>query len=86
MRDLRSTFGARIRELRKEAKLSQEELAGRAHIATSYLSDLERGQQSPTLDVLNRIVRALNVTLAEFFSPFNQAYRVRFRKQRYDTR
>jgi transcriptional regulator with XRE-family HTH domain len=54
-------------------------------IATSYLSDLERGKQSPTLDVLNRIVRALDATPTEFFSPFNQAYRVRFRKHRYDT-
>jgi len=41
-------------------------------------------RQSPTLDVLNRIVRALGVTLAELFRPLDHPYRVRFRKRRVD--
>jgi transcriptional regulator with XRE-family HTH domain len=59
-------------------------LANRAGLHASYLSDLERGRQTPTLDLLNRLARALGVTLAEFFSPLNQTYRVRFRKRRRD--
>jgi transcriptional regulator with XRE-family HTH domain len=66
--------------------LSQEELASRANVHWTYLSDLERGRQTPTLDVVNRILRALGVTLAEFFAPLNEPYRARFRKPRRDAR
>jgi transcriptional regulator with XRE-family HTH domain len=51
---------------------------------STYLSDFERGRQTPTLDLLNRLARAFNVTLAEFFAPLNQPYRIRFRKPRRD--
>ena len=84
MNDLRHVLGARIKELRKRLGISQEELASRAGMHWTYLSDLERGRQTPTVDVVNRVARALGVTLAEFFSPFNQPYRVRFRKRRRD--
>lgn len=63
---------------------SQEELASRAGLHWTYLSDLERGQQTPTVDLVNRLARALGVTLAEFFSPLDERYRLRFRKQRSD--
>ena len=82
--DLRPALGARIKELRRELGISQEELASRAGLHWTYLSDLERGRQTPTLDVVNRLARALGVTLAKFFSPFDEPYRVRFRKARRD--
>lgn len=47
-----------------------------------YPSDLERGRQPP--DMVNRLARALGVTLAEFFAPLNHPYRLRFRKARRD--
>jgi XRE family transcriptional regulator, regulator of sulfur utilization len=84
--DLRPALGARIKELRKQAEISQEELASRAAMHWTYLSDLERGRQTPTLDMVNRLARALGVTLAEFFSPLDQPYRLRFRKPRRDFR
>jgi transcriptional regulator with XRE-family HTH domain len=46
------------------------------------LSDLERGTQTPTLDLLNRIGRALGVTVAEFFAPLNRPFALLFRKAR----
>ena len=85
MHDLRPALGNRIRELRKGLGLSQEDLAERAGLHWTYLSDLERGRQTPTMDVVNRLARAAGVTLAEFFSPLNQPYRVRQRKPRRDT-
>jgi transcriptional regulator with XRE-family HTH domain len=66
--------------------LSQEELADRARLHWTYLSDLERGRQTPTLDVVNRLACALGVTLAEFFGPFDTPFRVRVRKQRSDAK
>jgi transcriptional regulator with XRE-family HTH domain len=64
--------------------LSQEELADRADLHWTYLSDLERGRQTPTVDVVNRLARALDVTLATFFASLDQPYRVRHRKTRRD--
>lgn len=75
--DLRLAFGARLRELRDS--LSQEEIAHRADVSTAYLSRLESGQQTPTLDVVNRLARALNVTVAAMFAPFDRPYRRRLR-------
>ncbi len=86
MNDLRPVLGARIKELRRQLKLSQEELAHRAGLHWTYLSDLERGRQTPTVDVVNRLARALRVTLAEFFAPFDESFRVRSRKQRSDAK
>jgi transcriptional regulator with XRE-family HTH domain len=84
--DLRPAFGARLRSLRKERQLSQEDLAERADLHWTYVSDLERGQQTPTLDVVNRIARGLRVTLAEFFRPFDGSFRPRQRQQRQERR
>ncbi len=67
-----------------DAQLRKEELASRAGLHPTYLSDLERGEQTPTLDVVNRIGSGVGVTLAEFFAPFEEPYRVRFRKRRRD--
>ncbi len=82
VRDLRPALGGRIRELRRGLKLSQEALADRAGLHWTYVSDLERGQQTPTVDVVNRLARALGVTLAEFFAPLDEPFRRRSRKPR----
>jgi transcriptional regulator with XRE-family HTH domain len=82
--DLRPALGARIKELRKRLGISQEELAHRANLHWTYVSDLERGEQSPTVDVVNRLARGLGVSLAEFFSAFDQPYRIRSRRVRQD--
>ena len=84
--DLRAAFGARVRVLRRERQLSQEALAERADLHWTYVSDLERGEQTPTLDVVNRLARALRVSLAEFFAPFDRGFRARRRRARIDHR
>ena len=86
MKDLRPALGGRIRNLRRRHGLSQEDLADRAGLHWTYVSDLERGQQTPTVDVVNRLARALGMTLAKFFAPLDESYRLRFRKPRSDTK
>ncbi len=54
--------GANIRRARQEARLSQEELAAQAGINRTYLSQLENGHSSPTLEILERIARALSLS------------------------
>jgi transcriptional regulator with XRE-family HTH domain len=54
-------FGKNVRALREEAGLSQEELAFRAGMKRSYVSDLERGTRNPTVRALGRLAAALEV-------------------------
>ena len=53
--------GRQIKALRKRRGLSQEDLADRAAISAKYLSRVEVGRQSPTLDVLLRLANGLDV-------------------------
>ena len=60
-------LGMRIRYLRKEKKMSIEDLALEAEINRNYLGDLERGKRNPTLEILTKIAIALEVNLDELF-------------------
>lgn len=61
-------FGRRVRELRKERGLSQEELAHRAGMHSTYLGGIERGERNPALLNISKIARALRVTIQDLFS------------------
>ena len=58
---LSEALGQAIRERRIERELTQEKLASRARVNRTYVSDLERGLKSPTLDVLDSLAAALKV-------------------------
>ena len=60
--------GERIRYFRNLRGWSQETLALQAEINPAYLGHLERGQKSPTIKTLEKIVRALDISLAELFA------------------
>ena len=53
-------FGSAVREARDEVGLSQEKLAFRAGVHPTYVSQLERGLKSPSLDVVAALAKALN--------------------------
>ena len=58
-----------MRQLRQSKDWSQEELAHRAGIHRTYISDLERGARNPTIEVVERIAIALNVPCGELLDP-----------------
>ncbi len=60
MKNLRS-FGQNISQLRREQKLSQEDLCEIAEIDRSYLSEIENGHKNFSMMTLMKIARALNV-------------------------
>ena len=60
-------LGYRIRYLRQSKGLSIEALALEAEINRNYLGDLERGMRNPTVVVLNKIAKALDVDLSTLF-------------------
>ncbi len=61
-------FGQRIRALRVQRGLSQEELALRAGITPAYLGMVERGEKNPTLLTVEKVCNALGISLEQCFS------------------
>ena len=60
-------LGMRIKFLRQQLRWSQEDLALNANVNKNYISDLENGRRNPSLEILERIAVAFNITLAELF-------------------
>lgn len=61
-------FGARLRQLRKQAGLTQARLAEAADISCVYVNKLERGLAVPSLDVLGRLAKSLDTDAAGLLS------------------
>jgi transcriptional regulator with XRE-family HTH domain len=67
MNNKRLLLGARIKELRKKAGLSQDELSEKIGIDGKYLSRIEVGKRYPSLGTLESIADALRVEMRELF-------------------
>lgn len=65
--DRQVLFGSRIRAIREAAKLSREAAAERADTGANYLGEVERGEKFPTLEMIERIAMALEVSPSAFF-------------------
>ncbi len=61
--DIRTKFGNRVRKARLDQDLSQEELAHEADSNRTYISDVERARRNPSIEVVERIAKALGVTM-----------------------
>lgn len=62
--DVAMEFGERLRMLRRRKGMSLRELAAKADVSTSYLSDLERGARgAPTAPVLERLADGLGISV-----------------------
>lgn len=59
--------GRKIRQLRKERKLTQNELASRIGVQQSDLSRMEKGEYRVSLDTLFRILAEFDMGIGEFF-------------------
>ena len=64
--------GPKIRQLRKERKLTQTELASRIGIQQSDLSRMEKGEYRVSLDTLFKILAVFDVSISEFFDDVNR--------------
>ncbi|WP_299229717.1 helix-turn-helix domain-containing protein [uncultured Psychroserpens sp.] len=58
-------FGERVREIRKEKGLSQEELAHKADLHRTYIGMIERAEKNITLLNIEKIANALEVNIRE---------------------
>jgi transcriptional regulator with XRE-family HTH domain len=58
-------FGARLREMREKAGISQEKLAELAGLHRTYVSSVERGKRNISIQNIERLAAALKTTMAE---------------------
>lgn len=64
--DITKFFGLRLRQIRKDKGLSQEELASICGLDRSYIGGVERGERNISLINIYKISRALGVKAGEF--------------------
>ena len=60
-------LGLKVKEFRKQQKLTQEKLAEIIGVDNGYISKLEVGQNFPSISTLEKIAAALNIELYELF-------------------
>src|SRR3546814_6234259 len=66
--DIDGRIGARVRALRIARKLTLDGLAGHAAVSRAMLSRIERGESSPTAQLLGKICGGLGVTFSVLFA------------------
>ncbi len=66
--DVKLKIGQRIKQLRETANMSQKDLAYTADLDRSYIASVENGQRNISIVNIEKIAKALCVTLKEFFN------------------
>ena len=61
-------LGDHLRSIRKERKLTLKDLSQLADLSVPYLSDIERGVVNPSVETVQKIARAYNITIKDLFS------------------
>jgi transcriptional regulator with XRE-family HTH domain len=79
---LRRGVGRRVAEIRRERRVTQEQLAERLGVAARYVQSVEYGNENLTLDSLAKLARALGVDVSEFFVRATASDRPLTRRQR----
>lgn len=66
-KNIQKKFGFRLRQIRQNLALSQEELAHLCNLDRSYIGGVERGERNISLVNIHKIAYALNISPKEFF-------------------
>ena len=66
--DIKLLVGKRVRELRNNMGISQEELADLAGLDRTYITSVECGKRNISIVNIEKLTNALQVSLKEFFS------------------
>ncbi|MBK9715420.1 MAG: helix-turn-helix transcriptional regulator [Kouleothrix sp.] len=69
MSTLRTRFGKRLRKIRREKDITQEQLAEAISVTGEFISNLERGKSAPSFETVEKLAQALEVDVGEFFKP-----------------
>lgn len=72
MSEIAKQIGQRIRSYRNEYGWSQEKLAELSNCHPTYIRQLERGEKNATLESIEKIANALNITLSTLFEKIGE--------------
>ena len=75
-------IGSRIKDLRNRNGLTQQELADRTELTKGFISQLERGQVTPSVETLLDLIECLGTSPSEFFKEEKEE-QVVFREEEY---
>lgn len=67
---IKQRFGLAIKQRRGELGISQEELAFRSGLHRTYISDIERGIRNPSLENIEKLVKALEISISILFANY----------------
>lgn len=70
--DVRERFGSAVKFRREELGMTQEDLAHKAGIHRTYLSDVERGTRNLSLVNIEKLAAALSVSMSKLFASVEQ--------------
>jgi len=65
--DLKTRLGLAIKRQRYDVGLSQAQLAERSGLHRTYVSDVERGVRNPSIESIDKLARALHVSVLKLF-------------------
>jgi transcriptional regulator with XRE-family HTH domain len=68
MATIKKKFGVRLFQLRSNAGMTQAALAAKANLSLDLISRIERGERAPSLESIEKISDALNVSCAELLN------------------
>lgn len=68
MNDLKKNLGKRLKEIRKDKKYTQKELAEKFGLSSRELIRIENGQTFPSSETLNRITSVLDIKIRDLFN------------------
>ncbi|MEY2440477.1 MAG: hypothetical protein QOI34_1862, partial [Verrucomicrobiota bacterium] len=66
--DIKALLGAAIKAERTALGISQEELAYRANLHRTYISDVERGARNPSIASIEKLAGALDISVSSLFA------------------
>lgn len=65
--NIKEKIGVRLKELRKLKGLSQEKFAFECNLDRTYIASIEQGKRNVSIENIEKIAKALNLTISDFF-------------------
>lgn len=71
--DVQRQLGLAMKKLRAAAEITQEELAARTGVHTTYISDVERGARNPSWATLVKLATGLELTMVDLGRAYDES-------------
>jgi transcriptional regulator with XRE-family HTH domain len=66
--NIKEKFGNKVYQLRNQKGYSIEHLANISNVDRNYISDIEKGKRNVSIEIIEKIIVALNTNFTEFFN------------------